>query len=170
MTAFLYASARRLLVPAACGALFLALFWPTFGWMSARFSAADSFYSHGWLVPLATAWLVWQRRDALARARLAPSSAGLFLLVPSVLLHLVAVWSRIHVLSGLMAVAAVWGLVWTIWGWPAISILRFPLGFLLFMVPLPGALLINGRAAAGRGSRGAGGVAHPLAESDDAGR
>ncbi|OGW91258.1 MAG: hypothetical protein A3D28_00460, partial [Omnitrophica bacterium RIFCSPHIGHO2_02_FULL_63_14] len=126
----------------ACAA-FLALFWPTFRWMAERFNAPDSFYSHGWLVPLASAWLVWQRREALSRAALAPSYRGLLLLAPAVALHLLAVWSRLHVLSGFMCLAAVWGLVWTFWGREAVRALRFPLAFLFFMVPLPGVLLIG---------------------------
>jgi exosortase len=127
----------------AVAAAFLALFWPTFGWMAERFNAPDSFYSHGWLVPLASAWLVWQRRGTLARLALRPAYGGLLLLVPAVILHLLAVWSRLHVVSGLMVIAAVSGLVWTCWGRDALRSLRFPLAFLLFMVPLPGILLIG---------------------------
>ena len=133
---------QRLAFLPACAA-FSALFWPTFGWMAERFNAPDSFYSHGWLVPLAGAWLVWQRRDTLSRATLSPSYRGLLLLVPAVALNLMAVWSRLHILSGLMCLAALWGLVWTYWGREAVRVLRFPLAFLFFMVPLPGVLLIG---------------------------
>ena len=138
----LSASRQRLAILAAFAA-FLALFWPTFGWMAERFNAPDSFYSHGWLVPLAGAWLVWQRRPTFSRLTLRPAYGGLLLLVPAVLLHLLAVWSRLHAVSGLMAVAAVAGLVWTCWGREALTALRFPIAFLLFMVPLPGILLIG---------------------------
>jgi exosortase len=122
---------------------FLALFWPTFGWMVERFEAPDSYYSHGWLVPLASAWLIWQRRAELTRLPLRSSYGGLLLLVPSVLLHVAAVWARLHFVSGFMLVTSVWGLVWTLWGRQAAWALRFPLAFLLFMVPLPGVVLIG---------------------------
>jgi len=49
----------------------------------------------------------------------------------------------VNVVSGLAMVAAIWGLVWTLWGREAVWALRFPLLFLLFMVPLPGVLLIS---------------------------
>ena len=137
-----FAAERPLLVVAALAA-FVACFWPTFEWMAERFNAADSFYSHGWLVPVASAWLVWQRRQALSRLPLRPTYSGLLLLAPAILLHLLAVWSRLHVLSGLMLILAVWALVWTYWGREALGALRFPLAFLLFMVPLPGILLIG---------------------------
>ena len=144
MTAGLRAApARQSVLLLAPLAAFAALFWPTFGWMAERFNAPDSFYSHGWLAPLASGWLVWQRRERLARARLSPSFQGLWLLVPAVALHVMAVWARLHVVSGLMLVAAIWGLVWISWGAEALRLLRFPLAFLLFMVPLPGVLLIG---------------------------
>ena len=144
MRALLPASARPLVllaVPVILGFLFL--FSPTFVWMVQRFEAADSYYSHGWLVPFASAWLIWNRRAELARLPLQSSYGGLLLLVPSVLLHIVAIWSRLHFISGFMLVTSVWGLVWTFWGRQAAWALRVPLAFLLFMVPLPGVVLIG---------------------------
>lgn len=126
----------------ACSIAWVALFWPTLGWMAERFDAHDSFYSHGWLVPVAAAWLIWQRRLTLGRLVWQPSAAGLALLVPAVLLNAAAAWLQLHVVSGLAMLAAVWGLVWTFAGWPITWRLRMPLLFLLFMVPLPGVLLI----------------------------
>ena len=123
-------------------ALFLSAFWPTFLWMAERFDAPDSFYSHGWLIPFASAGLVWQRREQVRRCQVRASFSGLALLVPSLLLHVVATWWHLGFLSGLAMVSAIWGLVWTLWGWPMLWTLRFPMLFLLFMVPLPGVLLI----------------------------
>jgi exosortase len=128
---------------AAAFVAFLALFWSTFGWMADRFTAPDSFYSHGWLVPFACGWLAWQRRARLAAMSITPSYAGLLLLIPAVILHLAGIWSRLHILSGLMFVASAWALVWTLWGGQAVRALRFPLAFLIFMVPLPGVLVIG---------------------------
>lgn len=122
--------------------IFLLVFWPTLTWMAARFEAADSFYSHGWLIPLATGWLIWQRRSALAAARPAASFSGFWLLVPALLIHVVATSIDLHFVSGFAMIAVVWGLVWVAWGWRVFWTLRFPMLFLLFMVPLPGVLLI----------------------------
>ena len=119
------------------------LFWPTFTWMAERFDAHDSFYSHGWLIPFASSWLVWQRRVRLSQL---PSRAGSFwglaLLIPAVIVHVFASWWGVHFVSGFAMIAAVWGLVWTAWGPGVLWAIRFPLLFLLFMVPLPGVLLI----------------------------
>lgn len=122
--------------------VFVVLFWPTFLWMSERFDASDSFYSHGWLVPLASGWLIWKRRDQLRSTCWKPSAFGFIALLPALLIHVEAVRLQIHVVSGFAMLAVLGGLVWTLWGWPAVVALRFPLLFLLFMVPLPGILLI----------------------------
>jgi exosortase len=123
-------------------ALFVLLFWPTFLWMAERFDAADSFYSHGWLIPLASAWLVWRKKDELKKIPARPSYSGLTLLVPAVLVHLAATFLSIGILSGVAMLAALTGLVWTLYGFKMLWALKFPLAFLVFMIPLPGILLI----------------------------
>ena len=119
------------------------IFWPAFSWMVERFEAADSFYSHGWLVPFASAWLIWQRRACLKSSAMHASFWGLAVLIPSLALHVLATWWQVHIVSGLAMVTALWGLVWTLCGWRTLWMLRVPLLFLLFMVPLPGVLLIE---------------------------
>ncbi len=130
-----------LIIPFA--GVFILLFWSTFLWMAQRFDAHDSFYSHGWLVPLASAWLIRQRWQTLKSVRIAESFWGLLLLVPSLISHVVAAQLNLHLISGLAMLVTLWGLVWVLYGWHALWTLRFPLLFLLFMVPLPGVLLIS---------------------------
>ena len=123
--------------------LFVPLFWPTWRWMAERFDSVDSFYSPGWLVPLAVAWLVWQRRDALTVARWEPDGRGLWLLAPAVIVYILAVLLRVGVASGFAMLAALAGLIWTIAGYSVLRILRFPILFLFFMIPLPSIFLIS---------------------------
>ena len=135
-------SPRQLSIGLAFVALFTLVFWPTFVWMAQRFDTHDSFYSHGWLIPLASGWLIWQRRDTLKLCELRGSFLGFALLVPSLLVHTVATWWGLHFVSGFAMLGVLWGLVWTLWGVRTLWVLRFPMLFLLFMVPLPGILLI----------------------------
>ena len=136
------AAIRPLAVGVLFAAAFVVLFWPTFLWMAERFDTHDSFYSHGWLIPFASGWLAWQRRQRLRSCQVRPSFAGFGLLMPSVAAHLLATWWNLHFVSGFAMLGAVWGLVWTLWGWEVLWAMRFPMGFLLFMVPLPGVLLL----------------------------
>lgn len=142
MSALSPVATRRTLWALPYAAAFTALFWPTMRWMAERFDAHDSFYSHGWLIPFASAWLIWQRREELAKMKLSPSYAGLALLIPSALIHVVANWWSLNFVSGFAMLGVVWGLVWTAYGRQVLWALRFPMLFLLFMVPLPGVLLI----------------------------
>ncbi len=121
----------------------LLLFWPTLVWMAQRFEAHDSFYSHGWLIPVASGWLIWRSRVALAATKRQGSLWGLLLLVPSVAVHVIATWWDLHFVSGFTMMAAVWATVWTLWGFQTLWVLRVGLLFLLFMVPLPSILLIS---------------------------
>src|SRR3989338_3782147 len=135
-------SPRRLLVVAGFTLAFALVFWPVFMWMAERFNTHDSFYSHGWLVPVASAWLIWQRRERITRCARRASFRGLMLLAPSLIIHTLATWWDLHFVSGFAMLGALWGLVWTLWGFPTLWALRFPMLFLLFMVPLPGIVLI----------------------------
>jgi exosortase len=135
-------SARALVLSVLFAAAFVALFWPTFLWMAERFDTSDSFYSHGWLIPFASGWLIWQRRERLQACRIKPSFAGFGLLLPSLAIHLLATWWDLNFVSGFAMLGAVWGLVWTLWGWEVFWALRFPMLFLVFMVPLPSVLLL----------------------------
>jgi exosortase len=143
MRAISHPSTRQLLFGLPFVVAFVLLFWPTFVWMAERFDAHDSFYSHGWLIPLASGWLIWQRRERLKTCAPRASFQGLILLVPSLLIHTVATWWDVHFVSGFAMLGALGGLVWTLWGWQALWTLRFPMLFLLFMVPLPGVVLIS---------------------------
>ena len=118
-------------------ALFLLLFWPTWVVMAEQFAAPNSLYSHGWLIPLASAWLVWQRRERLARCPIRPSYRGLALLLPALLLHLVAMWWRVQVVSSVAVLGVLAGVIWTFWGRQVLWAVRMPVVFLLFMIPLP---------------------------------
>ncbi|MBI2093509.1 MAG: exosortase/archaeosortase family protein [Candidatus Omnitrophica bacterium] len=133
---------RPLAWTAAFLGILAVLFWPTFTWMAERFEAHDSFYSHGWLIPFASGWLIWQRRKQLAAIPKQPTFSGLLLLVPSLTVYLVTSWIQVHFMAAFALLGVLWGLVWVLWGWPVFRALRFPLLFLLFMVPLPGILLI----------------------------
>ena len=61
-----------LLLPAACLAW---AFWPTFVDLAQSWN--DPQYSHGYLVPVFAAFLLWTRRGRLDRAALRPSAWGL---------------------------------------------------------------------------------------------
>jgi exosortase len=122
-----------LLFPLGC---LLWTFWPTLTELSNTWSS-DPQYSHGFLVPLFAAFLLWMRRDLLKECELRPSWWGLPVLALGLGLHLYGgyyyyIWldavAFVPCVAGLWLTAVGWN-GWR-WGWPAVA-------FLLFMIPLP---------------------------------
>jgi exosortase len=104
--------------------------------------AHEADYSHGFLVPVFSVWLLWQRRQLIAE-RSEPARGrwlGFGLLILSTLLRVVSLYFSFVLLEAVSLVMCVAGIVVIIgglaalrWAWPAIL-------FLFFMIPLPGFL------------------------------
>ncbi|MBN1587788.1 MAG: exosortase/archaeosortase family protein [Candidatus Omnitrophica bacterium] len=122
---------------------FLYLYWPTFEWMRARFVETGTNYSHGFLIPFVSLWLVWTKRNDLARTQAKSSATGLALLAFFLILHYLAAVLSVHFVSGLAVVGTCFALCLTFWGAQVTRLLRFPIVFLLFAVPLPSVMLIH---------------------------
>lgn len=110
-------------------------FWPSLRQMAHKW-LNDPQYSHGYLVPLFSLYLLWSRRDILEGSRLRPSWWGLLpLALAAGLRHLATL--NYDWFDGVALVLSLFGLVLLaaggralMWAWPAVA-------FLLFMVPLP---------------------------------
>lgn len=124
-------------------ALLILIYLPTFVWMKARFLEADSYYSHGFLVPLVFLFLIWTKREDLRKSKIAPLNVGLFLLIPALLLHLIAYRWGINFISGFSFIIALFGLLLYLFGREVTCHLTFALCFLVFMVPLPQVMIIH---------------------------
>jgi exosortase len=121
-----------------------AAFYPTFSWMFERFLEPDSQYSHGFLIPLASAFLIWGKRKELAKLPAGSSIWGLFLLIFGLILHIIS-WSvfKIGFVSGISFIITIYGLCLYLIGPAKMKAIAFPLVFLVFMVPLPKVALIG---------------------------
>jgi len=119
------------------------IYWPTFIWMNARFSEADTYYSHGFLVPLVFLYLIWTKRDELKKTVISPLNIGLILIVPALLTHLLAYLLEINFISGFSLIITLFGLSLYLYGLGISRQLAFAILFLVFMIPLPQVLIIN---------------------------
>lgn len=93
--------------------------------------------SHGFLVPLVALWAATAHRQELRRLESRPLPGGLILMGVVAFCYLAALVIRDPTLLGLVAVATVVASVLALRGTAWVSTLRFSLGYLLFMVPLP---------------------------------
>jgi exosortase len=100
----------------------------------------DPNYSHGFLVPLFSAYLVWQRRDAIRATESRPSWWGLAVILIGIASLLVGHVGAEAFLGRSSLVVVLAGLIWFHAGWPVLRVVLFPLAFLFFMIPLPAVL------------------------------
>ena len=116
--------------------LLAAAYWPVVGYLIKNWWI-DPNYSHGFLVPLVTAWLLWSRRQGLAQAAGRPSPWGLVVVGLGLVLLILGRWGHELFLQRISLVPVLWGLVLTAWGWPVARATLFPFAYLFFMIPLP---------------------------------
>jgi exosortase len=111
-------------------------YWSTLVKTSDRW-ASDVQYSHGYLIPLFSLYLLYSRRFMLIGAKLAPSWWCLVFLGLGLVLRWLEVlfyWNGFDVCS---LVPTLLGLSLAVGGWPAFRWSWPAVGFLIFMIPLP---------------------------------
>jgi exosortase len=94
-------------------------------------------YSHGFLIPIIVAWLLWTRRDALRANTGQPSWSGPFLIVLAIAMPVASELSAIFVLSQIGFIVALIGIVLSFGGYSLLRVAFIPITFLLFAIPLP---------------------------------
>jgi exosortase len=110
-------------------------FWPTLAAMVDRWSH-DPQYSHGFLVPVFAAVVLWHRRD-LMPARTVTNWWGLAVLGAGAALHLAGGVFGVEALDALALLPSVAGLCLLLGGWGALRWAWPAIAFLGFMLPLP---------------------------------
>jgi exosortase D (VPLPA-CTERM-specific) len=94
-------------------------------------------YSHGFLIPIVTAWLLWTRRDALRANTGQPSWSGPVLIMLAIAMHVVGELSAIFILPQIGFVVVLIGIVLGVGGYSLLRVAFAPIAFLLFAIPLP---------------------------------
>ncbi len=99
-------------------------------------------FSHGFLIPFFVLFLLWVERDKLRRTPIAPSWAGLPLIILALLTLMTGVFGADLFLSRISFVMLAAGIVWALWGLPMLVATRFMLFVLVLAIPLP-AVIFN---------------------------
>lgn len=94
-------------------------------------------YSHGFLIPLIVAWLIWSRRDAIVASVGEPSWSGPALILLAAVMHVLGKLSSLFILSQVGFVVALIGIVLGLGGYSLLRVMFLPIIFLLFAIPLP---------------------------------
>ena len=111
------------------------LFWPTVASMIEAWKSSRTF-GHGFLVLPAACYLVWCYRYKLTLLTPAPSGWGVLALTMTGAGWVLGYLTNILVLQQAAVVASIPILVWAILGTKIMKALSWPLGFLMFLLPV----------------------------------
>jgi exosortase len=113
------------------------LYYPTAAWLYERYTAPDSYYSHGFLVPFITAYLIWIKKDCLKDLGWRYNQWGLVLILAALLVHAFSTLAAVFFVSGYSLLLLAFGVTLYFFGKEITRQIVFPLSFLVFMLPLP---------------------------------
>ena len=97
----------------------------------------DPYYSHGFIVPVVSIFLVWSSRKELMKSLAVETDYPAIFVIIGILLYIVAIILDFRFLMYLSFIVSLGGVILFIWGSEVLKILLFPLCYLLLMFPLP---------------------------------
>ncbi len=111
-----------------------------FLWMFARWQDKISFggadYSHGYVIPFVSLWALWYKRHDLMAARRSLAPAGLALIAVGLAMHWVGAKMQQTRVSLMALILLLWALPYYFYGWDFARHLLFPVGYLIFCIPM----------------------------------
>ncbi|MFW6171509.1 MAG: exosortase/archaeosortase family protein [Planctomycetota bacterium] len=119
-------------------AIFSVVYWSSFRMLLSAWEQPD--YSHGYLIPFFSLFLLWFRRDLAPRGEWTGSWWGAVLIALSGVLYVAAGMMGFNLIIAFSIIPCVAGIVLMLGGWPMMRWCWPSVVFLCFMIPLPMAL------------------------------
>lgn len=94
-------------------------------------------YSHGFLVPLVSAYFFWINRDKILSTEVKPSGWGLWVVLAGILQLVLAHLASEHFLMRSSIIVLTGGALIYAVGWNVFKAMRLPIFYLFLMVPIP---------------------------------
>lgn len=122
----------------------VALYAPTY-WQTANTIWVSEDQAHAPIIVIVILYLIWMRKDffwePVARISLLTSTVGLLSFLGGLLFYIVGRSQNILVFDLGSQIPILFGLLLLMRGWPGVKTFWFPLFFILFMIPIPGAIV-----------------------------
>ncbi|MBN1211780.1 MAG: exosortase/archaeosortase family protein [candidate division Zixibacteria bacterium] len=99
--------------------------------------ATDGNYSHGFLIPAVSVYLIWQKKKELAALTFTTDNRGLFFVVAGLILFILGNGAAEYFTVRFSFVVTLFGLVYYLFGHQLVRKTWFEFFFLLFMIPIP---------------------------------
>ncbi|MBN2226855.1 MAG: exosortase/archaeosortase family protein [candidate division Zixibacteria bacterium] len=97
----------------------------------------DPNYSHGFLVPIISAYLLWKKRTELVSLPQSGNNAGLIVIILGMILFVLGNGASEYFTVRFSLVVMIFGLVLYLCGTPLVRRTWFEILFLVFMIPIP---------------------------------
>jgi exosortase A len=124
--------------------IFVAAFvilWPTTVSLMERWNDTDGkTYTHGYLIVLISAWLMWRDRDRVQAAAASPFTPALLAVAATSCVWLLSLRSGIQTGHQVLLPVLIWLAVAGALGWRAAVATTFAVGYLYFAIPIWGAV------------------------------
>jgi len=104
--------------------------------------AHDDNYSHGFLIVPLALYFAWERRRQLQALTPRPSIRGLVIVMAGLAVLIVGILGAEFFLTRASLIAVIYGAIVFLFGSDYARVLRFPIAFLVLMIPLP-AIVFN---------------------------
>jgi exosortase len=99
--------------------------------------ATNEDYSHGYFIPFISLYMIWSVRGELANLKIKPSNAGMLVVLGGLGLLLIAKIGSELFLQRISLIIVLLGLVLFLLGRDYFKLLKWPILYLIFMIPLP---------------------------------
>src|SRR4051812_334640 len=111
-------------------------YWPVLAEMADTWFTNPQ-YSHAYLVPVFSAYLLWRARKDRPHGDEGPAWWGAAVLLAGAILRLAGSYYSLTWLQAYSLLPVLWGAALLLSGWPAFRWSWWPVAFLFFMTPLP---------------------------------
>jgi exosortase D (VPLPA-CTERM-specific) len=116
--------------------IILPVFWGGISELVGRWESQEE-YGHGYLIPLVTAYLIWQRKDLLKTLEFKPTWFPVILVALGLAVSVIGEISALFILIHFSIILIILAMAWSLMGWNAFKYVMIPLGLLAFAIPLP---------------------------------
>ena len=97
----------------------------------------DADYGHGFFVPLFSGYILWHTRERWTKVEVKPSNFGFVVIVGAIALLLLGSLGAELFTSRFSLLVLLAGMILFLAGWKMLRAVSFPLGYLIWMIPMP---------------------------------
>ncbi len=117
-------------------ALLIFGFWGGLENLTLRWDRQEE-YSHGYMMPILTAYFIWQKKSQLLQTEFNPTWLGFLVVFISLIVFVIGEITALFLLIHYAFIAVLIGCAWALMGNQATKIIILPLFLLVFAVPIP---------------------------------